>query len=748
MEKADIQKISAFFVMNILIFFLTFATYFILCCHWINKFLNYYFMKKLLLVFVLLTFLSTSYANEVLLSDAQMIAKKAYYHRLNKYYHTVPFENVLINDVFTIQNENQNMYFVFNFKDFGFMIISAEDKMVPVLAYTFDNQYDPNHIPPNFESWMNNRVENIRFLRNLNSKTEQYVVQAWNKLKQIDISSPISKVSKGVEPLLQSVWDQGYPYNYDCPYGTGGPGGRVWAGCVATAYGQVMNYWRWPLTGAGNHCYIPEGYDEQCADFENTTYEWDEMLDQLSSKIGNIEIAKLLYHAGIAVNMMYSPNGSGAWSHDVVTAMKEYFRYSNTTELIYRDSYSNDEWTTILKNQLDNGYPMYYAGCEGKGCHAFVLDGYTEDEEYHFNLGWGGAANGYYSIENPGGFPSWQQVIINSYPNEDYPPYCSGIKTLTALSGIITDGSGPLQNYLNNANAGWLIEQEDELQNVTTITLTFLEMNIASGDFIKIYDGNSTDAPLMGSFNSTNYPESIESTGEAILIMFESDANNTDQGFKIKYQVNEVETPGIDMILTEYSGTITDESGEYNYQNSQTSLWTVDLPDAEKIFFDITEFHTQGIFDYLRFIDAETLDYIATVSGNFDTISPPSQITIPSGKAWLLFKTDVLHTAPGWSLNYSSQLVGTDELSQLDKSIHIFPNPASSILKIQLKNEQAANLKIEILNAQSQLCHQDAITRFYGNYQNSIDISEYPDGVYYVKITSGDEIRFRKFIKI
>ena len=703
-------------------------------------------MKKVVLLSLGILLFTMALPKEVSQKTASELALKVYYHRLNKYYRKVDFDALHIKDIFTVQENSVNVYYIFNIAHYGFIIISADDRMVPVIGYTFDYQYNPDDVSPNFQSWLESRKASILFAIEETNEASVEIRKKWNDIARLDVTQQVQKSDKGVSPLLPSTWDQGYPYNYDCPYGTGGPGGRVWAGCVATAYGQLMYYWRWPDTGTGSHCYVPEGYEEQCADFENTHYNWNAMLDHLDIKNASAAVAQLLHHAGIGVDMIYGPDGSGAYSWDVVDAMKNYFKYSDATEILFRSDYGDEEWISILKQQLDSGYPMYYAGCQGKGCHAFVLDGYTEEEEYHFNLGWGGVANGYYTIDNPAGFPVWQQVIINSIPNDEYPPYCSGLTVINDMKGIIEDGSGPLLDYLNNTDAAWCIDLSQSPQNVQNISLTFLDVDVAPDDFIKIYDGMDANATLLGSFNSLDFPDTISSSGPRIFIQFETNEANTSGGFRIRYDANEPPPPGI-ITLTDYTGTIEDGSGEYNYQTSQTSLWTVDLPEAEKIFFKFTDFHTQDTFDIVRIIDAENNVYLAVFSGDYDESNLPDTVVVPSSKAYVLFKSDVLHTNSGWSLEYSSQLVGTEEQSWQD-SFRIYPNPAEDVLHIAFEQKTASDLNIEIRNAQSQLIFRRHSPDFYGNYQNTIRLTDYPPGVYMLHIETGSGIINKKFIKI
>jgi hypothetical protein len=236
-----------------------------------------------------------------------------------------------------------------------------------------------------------------------------------------------------VDPLIPCTWDQGAHYNMLCPEDTDGPGGRVYAGCVATAMSMVMYHFRYPDKGQGQSGYHSD-YGYLHVDFSQSDYNWNEMPTRLLGK--NFPVAKLMYDCGVAVDMMYSPNGSGAYMDDAAYAMHAYFKYSPSLSLVYRDDYSFSAWTNLLKNQLDQGYPLMYAGFGSNGPgHAFVCDGYDSGNMFHFNWGWSGAYNGFYLMDylTPGGysFSNWQQAVINCFPSDNSYPYgCSGEPSL------------------------------------------------------------------------------------------------------------------------------------------------------------------------------------------------------------------------------------------------------------------------------------------------------------------------------
>ena len=185
------------------------------------------------------------------------------------------------------------------------------------------------------------------------------------------MNSSKSLVGDSVAPLLVTAWTQSYPYNILCPADTNasGYGDHVVVGCVATAMSQVMRYWKYPETGTGSHSYY-HNYGVLSADFGNTTYQWDSMPYRLdsSSTAGQIDaVATICYHAGVSVNMNYTPTGSG--SHVISygiedlpcaeSALKTYFRYNPMLYGLHKGSYSDAEWDAMVRDELDEGRPVY-----------------------------------------------------------------------------------------------------------------------------------------------------------------------------------------------------------------------------------------------------------------------------------------------------------------------------------------------------------------------------------------------------
>ncbi len=213
-----------------------------------------------------------------------------------------------------------------------------------------------------------------------------------------------------VEPLLKDVWDQYAPNNNFCPIDSLGE--RCIVGCVATAMSEVMRYWQWPVSGRGSHTYTDSIGCKQTltANFSEHTYDWGNMLDRYEegkySQAQADAVALLSSDCGISVNMRYGAESSGANSIHQPIALTEYFGYDKGIQFLFRDFYTLEEITLLLKKELAAGRPVLISGYNKGGGHAFVIDGYDENDWFH--TCWG----------NPGGDDNTYTYLPYMVPNQ------------------------------------------------------------------------------------------------------------------------------------------------------------------------------------------------------------------------------------------------------------------------------------------------------------------------------------------
>ena len=387
--------------------------------------------------------------------------------------------------------------YVFNFEG-GFMIVSADDVAQPILAFGEEGRFDADNISDALAFYLRHYARQIAYAVENNLAPEADVLDQWQQIERNGYIRSLDRGTHDVLPLLTTNWNQDYPYNYYCPTSNYGPGGHVYAGCVAAAMSMVMKYWNWPDHGNGSHSYTPEGYPTQSANFEETYYQWNNMPNSLSygSPAAQIQaVATLMWHCGIAVDMGYDYDGSGAHSEDVPDAIADYFRYTDHAYLNSRDLFSKTEWENKLIESLYEGFPCYYAGSDSEGGHAFVCDGYrASDRKFHFNWGWGGSGNNnYYAIDalNPPGyhFNEYNRAIFDFIPDYVYNGLIPAVEDLAieAENAVSKKGMVTWTNPTSSLDGTALenIEQVVLLRNGEQI---FAQNNVVPGEAMSFED--------------------------------------------------------------------------------------------------------------------------------------------------------------------------------------------------------------------------------------------------------------------
>lgn len=416
---------------------------------------------------------------------------------------------------------------VFNYKNGGFVIVSSDKRSVPVLAYSFDTHFDIDNIAPATSDWISSLSKQIEEIVENNYQSTDDIEQMWLNYK----NNQFEKSYKGVDKLLETRWNQNYPYNYFCPQHPAGPGGRVYAGCVATAMAQIMKFYDYPEKGRHSAEYFWGQWLE--VDFSETYYAWDEMTPTINS-LSRDAIAELMFHCGVSVNMNYDYTGSGSSILNSYYAMRHYFQYRSGMEHLEMHQFEIPEWQFVLRNDLDQGRPILYRGVSDQGDgHAYVVDGYQNDDFFHFNWGWGGSADGFYYLDevNPQTLFPWNQAaVVNITPG--YADYCSNV-VMTQPAWTFNDGSGP-NLYFKDTDCEWLISIDADTCDF--ITLSFNRFDVVEGDMVRVYDGNNQSSEILGEFTGNEIPPVITSSSNEMLITFETTGSQQGVGWEASYE--------------------------------------------------------------------------------------------------------------------------------------------------------------------------------------------------------------------
>ena len=402
--------------------------------------------KKISLLFWLLLFAFQNVA------AAEVEVKRA-----QKY--AVEFMTAMCGEGFSVKeteciSKNGNaVYYIINMDPEGWVLVSAQDGVKPLLGYNTEGSYVNDPGMSNLSDWMDYYCRQITDA----VKNGDKPISNWDKPTR-----PVrTRGSNIIDPLIKVNWNQGYPYNVFCPEDEDG---RAVVGCVAVGMAQAMSVARWPLKPNGTYSYKHKKYGTISINYDEADpYDWDKII---AGDDGKVWVAHLLYHCGVAVAMEYGVDGSGSFNARVAKALVRNFGYSsNTVEYIPKDSYEGN-WAQLLLGELEAGRAVVYAGTDTKGGygHCFNIDGY-DGALFHVNWGWGGSNNGYFPIDG------LRDVKMNMNYDADH-SVVIGVKKPTSAPLDITLSNTELQSGLPAGTALSKVSVKSEMDGMFNFKIT------------------------------------------------------------------------------------------------------------------------------------------------------------------------------------------------------------------------------------------------------------------------------------
>lgn len=277
----------------------------------------------------------------------------------------------------------------------GFVIVAGDDAVRPIIGYSLDG------VPANVDEIPDGMVDYLRGVDSyVRTARENGVAKA---------AASADETGNIVVQLETAEWAQGAPFNKYCftYYGK-----QALVGCIPVAFATIMRFHCFPETGTGVIKWATDAdgqsstYDYVITEYDLSThkYEWEKMplvymYGQYTEEQGDA-VAQIMADLGKAFNVEYGTSGTGG-SHNSYR-LSQYFGYEDVG-VMQRWQVSDDEWIRLIKESLDASMPIPYAATNagsGNSKHIFILDGYTDNGFYHFNWGWGGAYNGYFTLDN------------------------------------------------------------------------------------------------------------------------------------------------------------------------------------------------------------------------------------------------------------------------------------------------------------------------------------------------------------
>ncbi|MCQ2325002.1 MAG: C10 family peptidase [Paludibacteraceae bacterium] len=370
----------------------------------------------------------------------------------------------LIHQRMKFKSEEPAFYIFNTANEGGYVIVSADDRTEDILGYSDHGQLDYANINPNMAFWLRRLQEAISATNDTNAPAK----------------APMATTA--IDPLLvnkngkEITWYQEAPYNNLCPKDA--DGSRSLTGCVATAAAQVMYKWCYPQKGIGTHSYTWENSKGTkktlTVDYENTTYDWENMLPaywgKSTTSAQKTAVATLMYHAGVACDMEYSSEGSGAYTDDMANGLVDHFGYLvdkfiTTYSSYYGSAFSPTEYkvsitkfTEYFNADLEAGRPIIMGGEDGEeGGHEFVCDGRDNKGKFHINWGWEGDGNGYFSLSalevDDYNFSSNLDAIIGLRPNNLDTVHVTSVSVSPAFTTLKTNEYKQLTATIEPTNA-------------------------------------------------------------------------------------------------------------------------------------------------------------------------------------------------------------------------------------------------------------------------------------------------------
>ncbi len=381
-------------------------------------------MKKTLFIFLILIFTLFSFSEHINLDTAKIIAKN-WTNILNTYFK----DNVKLGTVKAINHNGIIVAYVFNFLPKGYLLISSEDYLPPIKMYSLRNNF--NKEGKELEKTV---IENLyeliykvntgkinpdKYFLPKNKRHFKYLTELINNIRVMNNKERVFDVS----PLLKTKWGQLSPFNDNCPKVNGSD---TYSGCVATAFSQIMKYFNYPEKGRGSKSYVTDTHKLSLSANFNHKYDWANMIKDYTNSKGTTTqrkaVAQLMYDVGVAFEMDYTPDGSGAYPDLALEAMPKYFKYSSNIKGKARRYVSDDNvWFKIAKQQIDKTLPVAFSIYSTNSGHEVVIDGYriaNGSTMFHINFGWEGSSDAYYSLNNISGFKKneWQYYVYDIYP--------------------------------------------------------------------------------------------------------------------------------------------------------------------------------------------------------------------------------------------------------------------------------------------------------------------------------------------
>ena len=700
-------------------------------------------MRKLSLFSLLLIIVCQLAAQRVSENQAMQACQRFLMERN----HATLADDVKLAEIYTQENGETALY-RFQLPEAGFVLVSASLTTPPILAYSFVNNFEM--IPP-VEGFFYLYKSEISYAEEQHWDAKPKAAAAWKRYLAEEFI-PAKDAANEVGPLLTTFWNQNKYYNTYCHWDAASGSYydyRVPNGCVALACAQIMNYHRYPDHGVGSSSYIPQGYPRQTVNFNKHIYHYDAMCNEPTSYAN--EIAKLAYHFGVAIQMGYNPDGSGANTGNAKEKLVSIFKYDPNIATYYRSVYLDtvvSEYIQILKDEIDDKRVIYYSGCseDFSNCHAYVLDGYDADDHFSINYGWGGSSNGYYAIDNfvagPMHLDYGSEAVIKIFPSAAVASsYCQGHQRNTASFGYVADGSPTTKPYQPDPDCSWMVA----VQGATGYEFKFDRLDLNEGDYVTIYNGPTVESGVLVSFTGSELPTgTYEVYADSVLITFVGNTNNTDHyGFLISYSsyLPARTCSSVTNLPNVWNTVISDGSQEGEKYLPQTNCsWNITHNFISGYAFAFPKFNL-GYGDFVDVYNSTTNP--PTLYKRFDIYDQPDGVyNVNFKKMRVNFVSDNWDQSEGFNMECYA-IASVEDYNGVEDLI-VYPNPATDYVNVEFTIPQSERITFRLMDLTGKMLKNATLDGVAGSNQYKFDIHGVSKGLYLLEIVTDNGKSVRK----
>ncbi|MPM42310.1 hypothetical protein SDC9_88975 [bioreactor metagenome] len=666
-------------------------------------------MKKIKLLFFLILSTGIILANPIDKETAKKVAINFMSNRIST--------SLTVKNVITEELNGQISFYVVNFLEGGWAMVSADNSAVPVLSFNLSGEYKlEDEKPESFIELTTNYKEQIassKSLKSANGKISKDISTKWNNLlsesklkslKSYTPGSPLLDVSgRGHVQWSQDKNNDGGcspSYNAYCPTGSGSSCDcdRKPAGCGAVVMGQIMWYWQWPQSSSYR------------------TYNWGLMPDELtnsSTTAEGEEVAHLLKDCGDASDMTYWCSGSWTTVNKIEDAFKDKFNYKGVKKHVKNDWDYGSAWEDLLRSEIDNERPVFYRGDKSDlstSKHFFVLDGYdaSDPDYFHFNFGWGYPGNTYNTS-----FQYLNDITPGSHE------YNKNQMAIVGISPTYTELAPDDINIFDVSYSSVTGIKNEEAQQDIALPATGKELTIENGGELILTAGNSIT--LKPGFHAK-------------------------VGSEFTAQINPDYTEEMDISVPTWYNAFTPNGDGVNDE------FCIDVENANSFEFEAFDRNGIPIFQSAGIITGNTaclwdgsgaycLEAYACIirfKNNYGrAVENAYMVSVICGLKSARASNDSLKFYTNEKENFIS------DIQQQNKEVLFtaYPNPNKGLLNLKFSNHQVNNIKI--YNSQGLLCYQ-----VYDIKQPDfvVDISSFVNGIYIISAELENQIITKKII--